>query len=162
MRVRVKRYPSAASGRGPLPEAAGDDGTVAPGTLEEVDVPAGPFAAVGAIAGLIPTLITLLTFWMVDKPKADVARHVDANKAQLEILSKAMEVDDARGREMSFQLMTAMGLLQPGDRARVAALLAEDSLPRWGSAESDGGTSTDSTQSNGTGENPETAPARSP
>ncbi|HEX5869139.1 MAG TPA: hypothetical protein VFY65_01920 [Longimicrobium sp.] len=155
MRVRVRRYPSPQ--RDPGLEAADD--SPAPGTLEEVDVPAGPFALIGAIAGLIPTLLTLLTFWLKDKPDAEIKRGMDVNQAQVTILSKAMEVEDARGREVSFQLLSAMGLLKPGDRARVDSLLAADSLPRWraeGSA--DDGEATADTARTGTGGNPEVDP----
>jgi hypothetical protein len=130
MRVRIKRNPR------PQNAEAFPDRDVGPeSATEEVEVPATPFAVVGAISALATTLITLLTFWMVDKPDADVKRGVDANQAQVEILQRALQVEDAQGRETAFRLMSAMGLLKASNPARVDSLLnGVDSLPHWPAA----------------------------
>lgn len=148
MRVRIKRHGRNAE--------IGADEDVGPGTTtEEVDIPAGPFALVGGFSGLSTAVAAIFTFWMVTKPDADVERFVDSSGAQVQMLERALQVEDAQGRETSFQLLRALGLLKVTNDARIDSLIARvDSLPRWGAGEAgdDGETSSDTTVgSTGTG-----------
>lgn len=107
---------------------------------EEVDIPAAPFQRAGGIAGLvsgtaISAIISVLTFLLIDAPKASQVREMDKDKANIEALERALTVETADGRRTSVRLLLATGLLEPDRAALLDSLLSgKDTLPRWWTA----------------------------
>jgi hypothetical protein len=110
--------------------------TLPQSTVEEVHVPnrallqAG--GAVGLASGLVTLLMSLGTYWLVERPKAEQAGELTADKSRMEALDRALGVETMDGRRTSLRLLVATGVLDPEHPERLEALLAgKDTLPRW-------------------------------
>lgn len=153
MRVPITRYQRVDGA--PRAEAAG----TAP-VVEEVDIPRTPFLTAGALGGLIPALISLLTFWLMSVPSTRQTRDLEMNRYRIEVLQQALRAESPEDRKTSLALLRAAGVLRESAGSPFDSLLAStDTLPRWCSNSC---SLSGSTLGSTAGPEPDTADKRSP
>lgn len=92
-----------------------------------------PIAAVGGLSALLSTLMTVVTFALVDRPGADQARQFAQERHQMDVLQRALQVESADGRRNALRLLFGLRLLPAEHKLDVEAFLkpTTDTLPFW-------------------------------
>lgn len=85
-----------------------------------------------AIVSLIPALVQIGTFWLVDLPKSEDALAMKNREFQIDLLQRALQIDDEADRRNSLLLLLQAGLLE--DENGALKLFAQDTtrpIPKW-------------------------------
>jgi hypothetical protein len=96
----------------------------------DVEVPAGAVALLGAIGGIVPALIAVLTFFLVTKPAADRTRRAEEMNERMCAFLTGTQLSDAEERRAALRLLIAAGVLEATPTLSAVVEDASVSIPR--------------------------------